>query len=122
MAKCLTGTLAASVALMMSMASVAVAQTPPCFTASWQANTEPDLGGYHLTIVEDGIAQPMLTYPAMATQSDCVPKKNAEYDVALTAFDTSGNESAPTTIQKDLKPPSSPLGLQITIKVEVSVP
>ena len=122
MLKQITRSIALSVILATSFAPTLFAQTPPCFTASWQANTEADLGGYHLTIVEDGIAQPMLTYPATDTQSECITKKNAEYDVALTAFDTFGNESAPTTIHKDLKPPSAPLGLQITIKVEVTVP
>ena len=105
-----------------SVAPWAAAQTPPCLTATWEANTEPDLGGYHLTLTEDGVAQPVLTYPATATKSDCLPKHNAEYEIALTAFDTAGNESAPSTIQKDLKPPATPSGLQISINVTVTVP
>ena len=112
----------ASLSVVGCAASVAAAQTPPCLTATWEANTEPDLGGYHLTLTEDGVAQPVLTYPATATKSDCLPKHNAEYEIALTAFDTAGNESAPSTIQKDLKPPATPSGLQITINVTVTVP
>lgn len=122
MLKQITRSVVVSSILLLSAISISTAQTPPCLTASWSANTEPDLGGYHLTITEDGVAQPVLTYPVTATKSDCVPKNNAEYEIGLTAFDTSGNESAPTTVQKDFKAPATPTGLQITINVSVTVP
>jgi len=95
------------------------AQTGPCATLSWDANTEADLAGYHLTIHEDGTARPVLTFPKEAISSACEPVGNNEYIFSLTAFDESGNESAPAIKPLDKKTPGQPGGMTITVTISI---
>lgn len=90
-----------------------------CLQVSWQANTEPDLAGYRLTLIPDGVAAPAIEVAAPLLQAPCQPLVPANYEVRLTAFDASGNESAPAVLVRDLKPPVSPTGVTITITVSV---
>jgi len=88
--------------------------TNMAITLTWNANIEPDLAGYKVhrgsspgvysTIVDVGIA---LTYQ--------VTLGSGTYYFAVTAYDTSNNQSAfsnevSTTV--DLTPPAAPTGLQ----------
>ena len=103
-------------------APVAFAQTGPCVVASWDANTETDLAGYHLTITEDGVARPVIPFASDAVTSACEPVGPSDYMLALTAFDVSGNESAPALKPFDRKPPLSPGNMQISVNVSVVLP
>ena len=95
------------------------AQTQPCATASWAANQEADLGGYNLTIYEDGVARPVLTFPKEATQSACEPVGEHEYVFSLTAFDEAENESLPTAKPLDRMAPGQPGGMTITVTINI---
>lgn len=90
-----------------------------CLQVSWQANTEPDLVGYRLTMVPDGVPATPIDILKPLLKAPCQPLVQANYEVRLTAYDTSGNESAPAMLVKDLKPPVSPTGVTITITVSV---
>jgi len=95
-------------------------QTPPPVCASgevratWDANSEPDLAGYHLVVSEDGVPRPVVTFPSTAMSGLCDATTDVEYQYRLTAFDTSGNESGPSLFDLDKKPPVSPTGLTVT--------
>lgn len=95
------------------------AQTGPCATLSWAANTESDLAGYNLTIHEDGTPRPVITFPKDATSSACEPVGSSEYVFSLTAFDESGNESAPANKPLDKKAPGQPGGMTITVTINL---
>jgi len=63
---------------------------------SWEANKEPDLGGYRVWRREAGQADFVLLGSLPATESsysDSAVEKNRRYDYAITALDDVGNES-----------------------------
>jgi len=88
-----------------------------CTNLSWNANTEPDLAGYNVSINKDGVDLPLVPVAAPATTLDCSTAgivEGSSYIWTLTAFDTSGNESAPTAPflidWPDGTPPATPTG------------
>lgn len=105
------------VVLLMVLAESAMAAS--CLQVSWQANTEPDLAGYRLTLVPDGVPSAPVDILKPFTKAPCQPLAPANYEVRLTAYDADGNESAPAILVKDFKPPISPTGVTITITVSV---
>lgn len=75
--------------------------TGTCATLSWNANTESDLAGYKLYDRVTLTATPLLraTYGAQITSVTCASLgfNAGQHYLTLTAFDTSGNESGPST-------------------------
>lgn len=112
-----------SAALSLSGVMPGEAQTVPQKTASWDANTEPDLNGYKLYMAAGTCASPgnfvtVATFPKTAT-SGLVPNPTADgaYCFRLTAFDTASNESPfSTSVQRDFNvvPPVAPGAFTIT--------
>jgi chitodextrinase len=80
---------------------------------SWTANTESDLAGYRL--YRDGVG---VYDGAAATFTDTTVTNGTAYSYAVSAYDTSGNESAQSTAVQatptapaDTTPPAVPTGL-----------
>ena len=94
---------------------------------TWNANTEEDLAGYRLYHRNSGDVYNMQSYeeilaPATTYQA---PYPVGRHYWVLTAYDTSGNESAPSTEatlyiaeEVDVTPPSEVSGFTIQIVVE----
>lgn len=104
--------------LLLGFITIAWAATPT-ITLSWEANTEEDLAGYNIYRAESSAdltidaAHKITMVPASTHEYiDQVPSENKMYYYALTAYDTSLNESVPSyaeAMSKDY-PPASPLG------------
>lgn len=88
---------------------------------TWNANTETDLAGYRI-YRGFGTATPTLlaSVGRVTTYTDTtVPNISQDVTYNLTAFDTSGNESAHSvsvTKAVDVSPPAAPTGLVVTIQ------
>lgn len=91
--------------LLLSLPGLAWADGPQftgqCALLSWNANTESDLAGYRLYDRVSLTATPTLraTYGAQITAVTCASLgfNAGQHYLSLTAFDTSGNESGPST-------------------------
>lgn len=75
--------------------------TDTCNTLSWTANTEVDLAGYNL-YDRTSLSNPYTKIGTVGLQITSVPCSQfnfnmGQHDVSITAFDTSGNESAHAT-------------------------
>jgi len=88
-----------------------------CNKLTWDANTEPDLAGYHIHVNKDGVDLPTMGITAPSTEIPCDTVKiveGSDYIVYLTAYDQSGNESAPggaiAVEWPDAVPPTAPTG------------
>ena len=92
---------------------------------AWTANTETDLAGYHLYRRPTGGTWPTTAtkeLPGTATTwTDTTVTNNTSYDYRLTAIDTTGNESTPSTAVTatpnpgpDTTAPATPTGLSAT--------
>ena len=106
---------------LLMMTSMAMAQEvtsiTSCDKAHWQANSESDLAGYRLYISKNGVVLPFVTVAKDQTSILCSTLgivEDGEYLVAITAFDTSNNESTRTVANglkwPDLTAPTPPSG------------
>ena len=106
--------------ILLFLPTTAFAQTVMpngCQEVNWIANTEPDLEGYRLYITENGVSGMPIDIDKADTSIPCSMLPVAEgalYAFALTAFDTSGNESVPGASVlvnwPDGTPPNAPVG------------
>ena len=93
---------------------------------TWNPNTEPDLAGYRLYVGEasgqydDPVDMGNVTGHVM----EITPEYGATYYFALTAYDTSGNESGysdeATCFIPDGRAPEKPTGLRAIIQAIIS--
>jgi predicted phage tail protein len=86
-------------------------------TASWTANTEPDLAGYQIGLKKGSDAEVILDQGS--TFFDTVAVPNAAYQVRVRALDVNGNKSAWTSVVNvtasvDTVAPAAPTGLVVT--------
>ena len=89
--------------LFLFLCSPAWAQTvmpKGCEQVQWDANSETDLAGYRLYIERDNVADGPVEMAQDETMKLCselpIITEGHTYDMTITAFDTSGNESAPS--------------------------
>lgn len=90
-------------------------------TLTWNANTEADLAGYRIYRGFGTTSPTLLASVGKVTTYTDTTLPNISQDVTynLTAFDTSGNESAHSvsvTKTVDVSPPAAPTGLVVTIQ------
>ena len=62
----------------------------------WSPNSEPDLAGYYVYYVENGVTHPASTEPITSSYMVISDVVNSPVDVYVTAIDYSGNESSPS--------------------------
>lgn len=95
-----------------------------CSGVSWQANPEEDLAGYQIFVNKDGVqldpvdvAKTETTYPC----SRLPITEGATYGIQMTAFDTSGNVSEPSSVVAftwpDTTAPATPISMCIAVVV-----
>ena len=115
----------AIVAMMLLAAAPAAVQAAQ-IRLSWDPNTEPDLAGYRLYIGTDSgqYGEPIDLGNVTGHVMEITPQHGATYYFALTAYDTSGNESGfsdeATCFVPDGSAPERPTGLQAIIQAIVS--
>lgn len=107
----------------LAIAGIAQAAT---VQVTWNANTEPDLAGYRLYVgeVSGQYSEPIDVGNVTGHVMEITPEYGATYYFALTAYDTSGNESgysdeASCFIPDGVKP-EKPTGLRAIIQAIVS--
>ncbi|HET9232777.1 MAG TPA: hypothetical protein VFP10_01400 [Candidatus Eisenbacteria bacterium] len=67
----------------------------------WQANTEPDLAGYFVYVVENGVTRSAVTDPIASNYLLVdVGTTAGSIEVYVTAIDLSGNESSPSASRR----------------------
>lgn len=119
----------------LSMAQTVITDT---MSVTWDANTESDLKGYRIYFTNEegklaeGAERPtdlqpcggdLLYGPGVkpSIHSCAVPATGVMYYSAVTAFDTSGNESKLSNVvefqSQDLTPPAAPKTYQIQVEV-----
>ncbi len=114
--------------LFIILALLAIAGTTQAATiqVTWNPNTEPDLAGYRLYVGEASgqYSEPVDVGNVTEHQLTITPQYGATYYFALTAYDTSGNESGysdeATCFIPDGVKPEKPTGLKAIIKAIVS--
>jgi hypothetical protein len=104
--------------LSLCAASVLYAAT---LEVSWHASTEPDIAGYRVYQTQTvGVwGDPAATVLAPATSVDLPNMLDGTYWIALTAYDTAGNESGKceaVRVVVNQTPPAPPAGLKVLIK------
>jgi fibronectin type 3 domain-containing protein len=88
---------------------------------TWNANTEEDLAGYRLYVgkASGQYGEPVDVGNVTEYVMEITPQHGATYYFALTAYDTSGNESGysdeASVFIKDSMPPSNPKSLLVKI-------
>ena len=93
---------------------------------TWNANTEEDLAGYRLYVGQASgqYGEPVDVGNVTGHVMEITPQHGATYYFALTAYDTSGNESGysdeATCFVPDGVKPEKPTGLKAIIKAVVS--
>lgn len=107
----------------LAIAGIAQAAT---VQVTWNPNTEPDLSGYKLYhgTASGQYGEPVDVGNVTGHVMEITPQHGATYYFALTAYDTSGNESgysdeASCFIPDGVKP-EKPTGLRAIIKAVVS--
>ena len=107
----------------LAIAGIAQAAT---INVSWNPNTEPDLAGYRLYVGEASgqYGEPVDVGNVTGHVMEITPEYGATYYFALTAYDTSGNESgysdeASCFIPDGVKP-EKPTGLRAIIQAIIS--
>lgn len=107
----------------LAIAGIAQAAT---VQVTWNPNTEPDLAGYRLYVGEASgqYGEPVDVGNVTGHVMEITPQHGATYYFALTAYDTSGNESGysaeATCFIPDGVKPEKPTGLKAIIKAVVS--
>ena len=107
----------------LAIAGIAQAAT---INVSWNPNTEEDLAGYRLYVGEASgqYGEPVGVGNVTGHVMEITPQHGATYYFALTAYDTSGNESGysaeATCFIPDGVKPEKPTGLRAIIKAIVS--
>jgi len=93
---------------------------------TWNPNTEPDLAGYRLYVGQASgqYGEPVNVGNVTGHVMEITPQHGATYYFALTAYDTSGNESEysaeATCFVPDGVKPEKPTGLRAIIDAIVS--
>ena len=107
----------------LAIAGIAQAAT---VQVTWNPNTEPDLAGYRLYVGEASgqYGEPVDVGNVTGHVMEITPQHGATYYFALTAYDTSGNESGysdeATCFVPDSGAPEKPTGLRAIIQAIVS--
>lgn len=107
----------------LAIAGIAQAAT---VQVTWNPNTEEDLAGYRLYVGEASgqYGEPVDVGNVTGHVMEITPEYGATYYFALTAYDTSGNESGysdeATCFIPDGVKPEKPTGLKAIIKAIVS--
>ena len=107
----------------LAIAGIAQAAT---INVSWNPNTEEDLAGYRLYVGEASgqYGEPVDVGNVTGHVMEITPEYGATYYFALTAYDTSGNESGysdeATCFVPDGVKPEKPTGLRAIIQAIVS--
>lgn len=107
----------------LAIAGIAQAAT---VQVTWNPNTEPDLSGYKLYhgTASGQYGEPIDVGNVTGHVMEITPQHGATYYFALTAYDTSGNESGysdeATCFVPDGVKPEKPTGLKAIIKAIVS--
>ena len=107
----------------LAIAGIAQAAT---INVSWNPNTEPDLAGYRLYVGEASgqYGEPVDVGNVTGHVMEITPEYGATYYFALTAYDTSGNESGYSAEASCFVPdgvkPEKPTGLRAIIQAIVS--
>ena len=112
--------------LIIIIALLPAAAAAATIHVSWNPNTEPDLAGYRLYVGEASgqYGEPVDVGNVTGHVMEITPQHGATYYFALTAYDTSGNESgysdeASCFIPDGVKP-EKPTGLRAIIQAIVS--
>ena len=107
----------------LAIAGIAQAAT---VQVTWNPNTEEDLAGYRLYVGEASgqYGEPVDVGNVTGHVMEITPQHGAMYYFALTAYDTSGNESGysdeATCFVPDSGAPKKPTGLRAIIQAIVS--
>ena len=107
----------------LAIAGIAQAAT---VQVTWNPNTEPDLSGYKLYhgTASGQYGEPVDVGNVTGHVMEITPQHGATYYFALTAYDTSGNESGysdeATCFIPDGRAPEKPTGLKAIIQAIVS--
>jgi hypothetical protein len=107
----------------LAIAGIAQAAT---VQVTWNPNTEPDLAGYRLYVGEASgqYGEPVDVGNVTGHVMEITPQHGATYYFALTAYDTSGNESGysdeATCFIPDGRAPEKPTGLRAIIQAIIS--
>ena len=107
----------------LAIAGIAQAAT---VQVTWNPNTEPDLSGYKLYhgTASGQYGEPVDVGNVTEHVMEITPQHGATYYFALTAYDTSGNESGysdeATCFIPDGRAPEKPTGLKAIIQAIVS--
>ena len=111
------------IVIIMLLPAIAFAAT---VQVTWNPNTEPDLAGYRLYVGEASgqYGEPVDVGNVTGHVMEITPEYGATYYFALTAYDTSGNESGysaeATCFIPDGVKPEKPTGLRAIIQAIVS--
>ena len=114
--------------LIIALAIVLLATLAQAATinVSWNPNTEPDLAGYRLYVGEASgqYGEPVDVGNVTGHVMEITPEYGATYYFALTAYDTSGNESGysdeASCFVPDDRAPEKPTGLRAIIQAIIS--
>ena len=107
----------------LAIAGIAQAAT---VQVTWNPNTEPDLSGYKLYhgTASGQYGEPVDVGNVTGHVMEITPQHGATYYFALTAYDTSGNESGysdeATCFVPDSGAPKKPTGLRAIIQAIIS--
>ena len=107
----------------LAIAGIAQAAT---VQVTWNPNTEPDLSGYKLYhgTASGQYGEPVDVGNVTGHVMEITPQHGATYYFALTAYDTSGNESGysdeATCFIPDGRAPEKPTGLRAIIQAIIS--
>ncbi len=107
----------------LAIAGIAQAAT---VQVTWNPNTEPDLAGYRLYVgeVSGQYGEPIDVGNVTGHVMEITPQYGATYSFAVTAYDTSGNESGysdeATCFVPDSRAPEKPTGLRAIIQAIIS--
>ena len=97
------------IGILVLCCSIASAAT---LSMSWNANTEADLAGYQVYIDQ---AAPVDVGLVNLYQVEITPSEGQTYEVQVTAYDLTGNESEKSEVATCVydTPPAAPTGLKV---------